>query len=111
MAHRYPLLSQALHAGASPQLRNVATVGGNLLQRTRCPYFYDTALPCNKRAPGSGCSALRGYDRLHALFGAASRCFPYLGIPHAAVPIFRCYFKFPFPILRLLFPRVQTKAF
>ncbi len=71
---RYPLLSQALHAGASPQLRNVATVGGNLLQRTRCPYFYDTALPCNKRAPGSGCSALRGYNRLHALFGASDQC-------------------------------------
>jgi xanthine dehydrogenase YagS FAD-binding subunit len=69
-----PLVAQALHAGASPQLRNMATMGGNLLQRTRCPYFYDTALPCNKRAPGSGCGALKGYNRMHAIFGASEAC-------------------------------------
>jgi xanthine dehydrogenase YagS FAD-binding subunit len=69
-----PLLSQALQAGASPQLRNMATVGGNTMQRTRCPYFYDTALPCNKRQPGSGCSALKGYNRMHAIFGASDKC-------------------------------------
>ncbi|HEU4470810.1 MAG TPA: xanthine dehydrogenase family protein subunit M [Flavisolibacter sp.] len=71
---RLPLLSMALHAGASPQLRNMATVGGNLMQRTRCPYFYDTAMPCNKRQPGSGCSALEGYNRMHAIFGATDSC-------------------------------------
>ncbi|MEO7443922.1 MAG: xanthine dehydrogenase family protein subunit M [Ferruginibacter sp.] len=69
-----PLLSKALHAGASPQIRNMATVGGNMLQRTRCPYFYDTALPCNKRAPGTGCSAVEGYSRMHAIFGASNAC-------------------------------------
>lgn len=69
-----PLLSQALQAGASPQLRNMATVGGNLMQRTRCPYFYDTALPCNKREPGTGCGALKGYNRMHAIFGASDKC-------------------------------------
>lgn len=69
-----PLLSQALQAGASPQIRNMATVGGNLLQRTRCGYFYDTALPCNKRSPGSGCGALKGYNRMHAIFGASDQC-------------------------------------
>ncbi len=69
-----PLLSQALHAGASPQIRNMATVGGNLLQRTRCGYFYDTALPCNKRAPGSGCGAMQGYNRMHAIFGTSDKC-------------------------------------
>lgn len=69
-----PLLSQALQAGASPQIRNMATVGGNLLQRTRCGYFYDTALPCNKREPGTGCSALKGYNRMHAIFGASDTC-------------------------------------
>jgi xanthine dehydrogenase YagS FAD-binding subunit len=69
-----PLLSQALQAGASPQLRNMATVGGNTMQRTRCPYFYDTALPCNKREPGTGCSALKGYNRMHAIFGASDKC-------------------------------------
>src|SRR5689334_3868166 len=69
-----PLLSQALKAGASPQLRNMATVGGNLLQRTRCPYFYDTTMPCNKRKPGSGCGALKGYNRMHAIFGASENC-------------------------------------
>lgn len=69
-----PLLSQALQAGASPQIRNMATVGGNLMQRTRCSYFYDTALPCNKREPGSGCGALGGYNRMHAIFGASDKC-------------------------------------
>jgi xanthine dehydrogenase YagS FAD-binding subunit len=71
---RYSLLSQALNAGASPQLRNMATVGGNLLQRTRCPYFYDTAMPCNKREPGTGCGALEGFNRMHAIFGASEHC-------------------------------------
>lgn len=71
---KFPVLSQALHAGASPQIRNMATVGGNMMQRTRCPYFYDTALPCNKREPGSGCSALQGYSRMHAIFGASASC-------------------------------------
>jgi len=69
-----PLLSQALQAGASPQIRNMATVGGNMLQRTRCGYFYDTALPCNKREPGSGCSAIGGYNRMHAIFGTSEKC-------------------------------------
>ncbi|GAA6622688.1 FAD binding domain-containing protein [Scytonema sp. NUACC26] len=71
---RYPLLSQALLAGASPQLRNMATTGGNLMQRTRCYYFYDTAMPCNKRQPGSGCAAIEGYNRIHAILGASDRC-------------------------------------
>ncbi len=72
---RYPLLSQALLAGASPQLRNMATVGGNLLQRTRCPYFYDTGFEhCNKRAPGSGCGAVDGINRNHAILGASPAC-------------------------------------
>ena len=71
---RYELLSQALNAGASAQLRNMATVGGNLLQRTRCPYFYDTAMPCNKRQPGTGCGALNGFNRMHAIFGASEHC-------------------------------------
>jgi xanthine dehydrogenase YagS FAD-binding subunit len=66
---KIPLLSQALQAGASPQLRNKATVGGNMLQRTRCTYFYDTAMPCNKRQPGTGCGAIGGYNRMHAIFG------------------------------------------
>jgi len=70
----YPLLSLAINAGASPQLRNMATVGGNLLQRTRCPYFFDLTMPCNKRAPGSGCGALAGFNRMHALFGASDKC-------------------------------------
>jgi xanthine dehydrogenase YagS FAD-binding subunit len=69
-----PLLSQALNAGASAQIRNMATVGGNMMQRTRCPYFYDTAMPCNKREPGTGCSALQGYNRMHAIFGASEEC-------------------------------------
>ncbi|NML30255.1 FAD binding domain-containing protein [Paraburkholderia antibiotica] len=72
---QYPLLSQALLAGASAQLRNMATVGGNLLQRTRCGYFYDTAFTqCNKRAPGSGCAALDGHNRMHAILGASPQC-------------------------------------
>jgi xanthine dehydrogenase YagS FAD-binding subunit len=72
---RYPLLSQALLAGASPQLRNMATVGGNLLQRTRCYYFYDTAFDaCNKRAPGSGCAAREGHNRIHAVLGSSEQC-------------------------------------
>ncbi|GAB4025834.1 FAD binding domain-containing protein [Spirosoma gilvum] len=66
---RYPLLSQAILAGASPQLRNMATDGGNLMQRTRCYYFYDVATPCNKREPGSGCSAINGFNRIHAILG------------------------------------------
>src|ERR1700754_2986942 len=71
---RYPVLSQALLAGASGQLRNKASTGGNLLQRTRCPYFYDTAADCNKRAPGSGCAAIGGFNRIHAIFGASDSC-------------------------------------
>jgi xanthine dehydrogenase YagS FAD-binding subunit len=71
---RYPLLTQALVAGASGQLRNKASVGGNLLQRTRCPYFYDTAAGCNKRNPGSGCSAIGGINRIHAILGASDAC-------------------------------------
>src|SRR2546421_10838040 len=72
---RYPVLSQALLAGASPQLRNMATVGGNLMQRTRCYYFYDPAFPqCNKRNPGSGCGALHGCNRIHAILGQSERC-------------------------------------
>jgi xanthine dehydrogenase YagS FAD-binding subunit len=71
----YPLLAQALLAGASPQLRNMASVGGNLLQRTRCYYFYDTGFAaCNKRAPGSGCAARDGYNRIHAVLGASDAC-------------------------------------
>ena len=72
---RYPLLAQALLSGASPQLRNMATVGGNLLQRTRCYYFYDTAFEaCNKRHPGSGCAARDGFNRIHAIVGASESC-------------------------------------
>lgn len=70
----YPVLSQALLAGASPQLRNMATTGGNLLQRTRCYYFRDTAYPCNKRHPGSGCAAIDGYHRIHAILGTSEHC-------------------------------------
>lgn len=70
----YPLLSRALLAGASGQLRNRATTGGNLLQRTRCPYFYDTDQPCNKRKPGSGCGALEGFSRQHAIMGVSDAC-------------------------------------
>lgn len=71
---RYPLLASAIVAGASPQLRNAATTGGNLLQRTRCYYFYDPSTPCNKREPGTGCSALEGVNRIHAILGASESC-------------------------------------
>jgi xanthine dehydrogenase YagS FAD-binding subunit len=71
---RYPLLSRAILSGASPQLRNMATNGGNLLQRTRCYYFYDIATPCNKREPGAGCSAIEGFNRIHAVLGASDQC-------------------------------------
>ncbi len=70
----YPLLTQAILAGASGQIRNMATNGGNLNQRTRCPYFYDTAMPCNKREPGTGCAALEGINRNHAIFGWSKDC-------------------------------------
>ncbi len=72
---RYPVLSQALLAGASPQLRNLATTAGNLLQRTRCYYFYDPSFPsCNKRNPGSGCGAINGFNRIHAILGQSEQC-------------------------------------
>jgi xanthine dehydrogenase YagS FAD-binding subunit len=71
---RYPVLSSALLAGASQQLRNMASVGGNLLQRTRCAYFYDVATPCNKREPGSGCSAIGGINRMNAILGTSDAC-------------------------------------
>lgn len=71
---RYPLLSQAILAGASPQLRNMASTGGNLLQRTRCYYFYDSNMPCNKREPGTGCPAKDGLNRIHAILGASEQC-------------------------------------
>jgi xanthine dehydrogenase YagS FAD-binding subunit len=70
----YPLLSMAILAGASGQLRNMATNGGNLMQRTRCQYFYDIAMPCNKREPGTGCGALEGINRIHAIFGWSEKC-------------------------------------
>jgi xanthine dehydrogenase YagS FAD-binding subunit len=71
---RYPLLSKAILAGASAQIRNMATNGGNLLQRTRCYYFYDSVSPCNKRKPGSGCSAINGFNRIMAIFGTSDHC-------------------------------------
>src|ERR671921_198204 len=71
---RYPLVTQEILAGASAQLRNAATNGGNLMQRTRCYYFYDVATPCNKREPGSGCGALEGFNRIHAIFGWSEKC-------------------------------------
>ncbi len=71
---RYPLLSSAILAGASQQLRNMASTGGNLLQRTRCFYFYDVATPCNKREPGSGCSAINGINRINAILGTSEAC-------------------------------------
>jgi xanthine dehydrogenase YagS FAD-binding subunit len=71
---RYTVLSEALLSGASPQLRNMATTGGNLLQRTRCYYFRDTAYPCNKREPGSGCPAIDGFNRIHAILGTSEHC-------------------------------------
>jgi len=70
----YPVLAKALLSGATQQLRNKATTGGNLLQRARCSYFYDIAMPCNKRQPGSGCSALGGFNRMHAILGASDTC-------------------------------------
>ena len=74
VAERYPLLASAILVGASPQLRNVATNGGNLNQRTRCYYFYDVGTPCNKREPGSGCGAIGGVNRIHAILGASPSC-------------------------------------
>jgi xanthine dehydrogenase YagS FAD-binding subunit len=74
IASRYPALAEALLSGASPQLRNMASVGGNLLQRTRCSYFRDGAAPCNKREPGSGCAAWGGYNRMHAVLGGSEHC-------------------------------------
>ena len=71
---RYPVLSEALLSGASGQLRNKASIGGNLLQRTRCPYFYDTPSACNKRNPGAGCAAIGGINRIHAILGASDAC-------------------------------------
>src|SRR6202011_4307647 len=71
---RYPVLASAIMAGASQQLRNMASTGGNLLQRTRCAYFYDTTTACNKREPGSGCSAIGGHNRMHAILGASETC-------------------------------------
>jgi xanthine dehydrogenase YagS FAD-binding subunit len=71
---RYPVVSQSLLLAASGQLRNMATIGGNVLQRTRCPYFRDTAMPCNKRNPGSGCSAIRGINRTEAVLGTSEHC-------------------------------------
>src|ERR1700677_3081288 len=71
---RWPVLSQALLASASPQVRNMATMGGNLLQRTRCGYFRDTGFACNKRAPGSGCPAISGENRMHAILGGSDQC-------------------------------------
>jgi len=74
VAGRYPLLSRAILAGASPQLRNMATNGGNLFQRTRCYYFYDIQTPCNKREPGTGCGAYDNYNRIHAILGTSEQC-------------------------------------
>ena len=71
---RFPLLAQAILAGASAQIRNMATVGGNILQRTRCAYFYDDAARCNKREPGAGCDAIDGFNRYHAILGASPQC-------------------------------------
>ena len=71
---RYPVLSEALLSGASAQLRNKASIGGNLVQRTRCPYFYDSSAACNKRSPGAGCAAIGGFNRIHAILGASDAC-------------------------------------
>ena len=71
---RYPVLTEAVVAGASAQLRNKASTGGNFMQRTRCGYFYDTARPCNKRQPGTGCGAIGGHNRIHAILGASEHC-------------------------------------
>lgn len=72
---RFPVISESLLASASPQLRNMASIGGNLMQRTRCAYFRDTAFPCNKRNPGSGCPAVKGEHRMHAILGTSEQCF------------------------------------
>jgi xanthine dehydrogenase YagS FAD-binding subunit len=72
--NKFPLIAKAVLAGASPQIRNMASTGGNLLQRTRCPYFYDVSTPCNKRKPGSGCSALQGNNRTSAILGYSEHC-------------------------------------
>lgn len=74
ISQKYPMLSQAILAGASAQLRNMATTAGNIMQRTRCPYFFDTAAACNKREPGSGCSAIIGYNRYNAILGTSDKC-------------------------------------
>lgn len=74
VVRQYPLLSEAMLSAASAQLRNMATNGGNLMQRTRCYYFYDTTMPCNKREPGSGCAAIDGYNRMHAILGSSAQC-------------------------------------
>jgi xanthine dehydrogenase YagS FAD-binding subunit len=74
ISKQYPVLSEALLSGASPQLRNMATTGGNLMQRTRCPYFYNNDFACNKRVPGSGCSAIQGYNRMNAVLGTSDKC-------------------------------------
>ena len=74
ISQKYPMLSQAILAGASAQLRNMATTAGNIMQRTRCPYFFDTATACNKREPGSGCSAIKGYNRYNAILGNSDKC-------------------------------------
>ena len=74
MRRDYPLLTRAIVAGASAQIRNMATVGGNLLQRTRCAYFYDDAAACNKRDPGAGCDAVGGFNRIHAILGSSPAC-------------------------------------
>ncbi|MDB5118027.1 MAG: FAD-binding molybdopterin dehydrogenase [Mucilaginibacter sp.] len=71
---KYPVLAEALLSGASPQLRNMASVGGNIMQRTRCPYFYSTDFACNKRVPGSGCSAITGFNRNNAVLGTSDKC-------------------------------------
>src|SRR5207248_10692213 len=71
---RYPMVSQSLLLAASGQIRNMATMAGNIMQRTRCWYFRDTAMPCNKREPGSGCSALTGINRIHAVLGTSDKC-------------------------------------
>src|SRR6202000_482356 len=74
ISQKYPVLSEALLSGASPQLRNMASVGGNIMQRTRCPYFYSTDFACNKRVPGSGCAAISGYNRMNAVLGTRDKC-------------------------------------
>jgi xanthine dehydrogenase YagS FAD-binding subunit len=74
IARDYPVIAEALLASAAPQIRNLGTIGGNLLQRTRCPYFRDTATKCNKREPGSGCAAIEGHNRTHAIFGGSRDC-------------------------------------